>query len=171
MSVCYSRVPFAGTHLGFTYAPSVALARYCLSRGGYVCTPNALMLELARADARFLHTLEGASVLLPDGVGALTLLRMNGIRAMRCTGVSLGLAVAAECARTRRTLFLFGAKKGRAEAAALCLRRRFPTLKIAGTLDGYSHTWEESARLIRTSGADAVFVCLGSPRQEFVMWR
>lgn len=171
MPVSYSRTPFADTSLGFTYAPPAVLARYCLSRGGYVCTPNALMLEHARSTPSFLHVLESASVLTPDGVGALTLLRMNGVRAFRSTGVSLGLAVAAECARTHRSLFLYGARPHRAEVAALCLCRRFPTLKIAGILDGYTVSEDAAAAAIRASGASAVFVCLGSPRQEIFMHR
>lgn len=171
MPICYSRVPFADTALGFTYAPPEALADYCLSRGGYVCTPNALMLSHARRSPRFCRILEEASVLTPDGVGALALLRMDGIRTARCEGVTLGLAVAAACAHTGRSLFLFGALPGRAEAAARTLLRRYPALRIAGTLDGYTLSGEEAAARIRASQADAVFVCLGSPRQEIFMHR
>ncbi len=171
MPVYYSRVPFADTTLGFTYASPATLARYCLARGGYVCTPNALMLSHARRSSAFRRILEEASVLTPDGMGALALLRMGGIRTNRCEGISLGLAVAAECARTGRSLFLFGALPGRAEAAAHTLCRRYPTLRIAGTLDGYSLPLPQVAARIRESRADAVFVCLGSPRQEEFMHR
>lgn len=171
MSVCFSRVPFADTSLGFTYAPPTQLARYCLARGGYVCTPNALMLEEARTSLPFRQILEEASVLTPDGIGALALLRLGGIRTARSTGISLGLAVAAECARTGKSLFLYGSLPGRAEAAARALCRRYPHLRIAGTLDGYTPSFREAAARIEKSGADAVFVCLGSPRQEKFMHR
>lgn len=171
MPVYYSRVRFADADLGFSYGPLPALARYCLSRGGYVCTPNALMLGNARKSSAFLNILQNASALTPDGVGALTLLRLDGIRAARCEGVALGLAVAAECERTGRTLFLYGGARGRAEAASLCLRRRFPRLTVAGTADGYTLRGKEAAKAIRASGADVVFVCLGSPAQEEFMHR
>ena len=171
MPVCFSRVRFADSSLGFTYAPPAQLARYCLSRGGYVCTPNALMLEEARTSLPFRRILEEASVLTPDGIGALALLRLSGVRTARNTGVSLGLAVAAECARTGKSLFLYGSLPGRAEAAAHMLCHRYPRLHIADTLDGYTPTFREAIARIRESQADAVFVCLGSPMQERFMHR
>ena len=46
---------------------------------------------------------------------------------------------------------------------------KYPGLKIAGTHDGYFKEDAPVVDAIRESGADAVFVCLGAPTQEFWM--
>ncbi len=164
----YSPVRFGSHTYGFTYGDTEAIASLALKKGGYVCTPNALMLEYAEMHPQFAKTLENAAMLVPDGIGALLALRTEGIRANRCTGVALGMAVAKQCAQKKRSLYLYGGQEGRARDAAICLRRRFPTLRIAGYSSGYGDKKTAAAR-IRHSGADVVFVCLGSPLQEIFM--
>ena len=123
----YSRAS-CGDDLYFAYGDVHRVAALCLSRGGYVCTPNALMLEHARTDACFARLLSQASLLVPDGVGACALLRLSGQRASRCAGVDLGMAIAREAARRGIPIFLYGGHAGVAERAARRLRARFPTL-------------------------------------------
>ena len=176
MSLTYSRIPFGTSSaelpaLGFFHGDPFSVAAYALSGKGYVCTPNALMLEYAYKSPAFLNTLKNAAVLTPDGVGALALLRRFGVRTRRLTGVSLGLAAASLCRARSLSLFIYGGGKGRADEAARILTRRFPALKIAGTLDGYSLPPARAAARIIASRADVAFVCLGSPRQEFFMRR
>ena len=51
------------------------------------------------------------------------------------------------------------------------LAQAHPGLRIAGTHDGYFHEDAPVVEEIRQSGADAVFVCLGAPKQEKWMAR
>ena len=68
-----------------------------------------------------------------------------------------------------KRLYLLGAKPGVAEAAARNLEARYPGLSICGTHHGYFQEDGPVVEEIRRSGADAVFVCLGAPKQEYWM--
>ena len=167
----YSRVQCGTAHaLGFAYGDVHRVASLCLAKRGYVCTPNALMLQRAWQDESFAEVLSEASLLVPDGVGACLALRAEGVHAARCTGVSLGLALARQAARRSLSLYIYGGHSGDAEASARALRHRVPSLRIAGTHGGYGDM-AEGASHVRASGADIVFVCLGSPQQELFMYR
>ena len=62
-----------------------------------------------------------------------------------------------------------GAKPGVAKMAGEKLAQAHPGLRIAGTHDGYFQEDAPVVEEIRQSGADAVFVCLGAPKQELWM--
>ncbi|MBQ9745444.1 MAG: WecB/TagA/CpsF family glycosyltransferase [Clostridia bacterium] len=88
----------------------------------------------------------------------------------KVAGVEFGMECARLAAEKGKSLFLLGGKDGVAKAAAYELKRRFPTLRIAGTRNGYfDRTGKENADVIaeiNESGADILFVCLGAPAQE-----
>lgn len=63
-------------------------------------------------------------------------------------------------------VFLYGAKPGVAELAADEIRKRFPSINIVGTMDGYEPDEEKVVSAINASGAQVLFVALGSPLQE-----
>lgn len=71
-----------------------------------------------------------------------------------------------QMAQNGKTLFLLGSKPGVADSAADKLRIRYPGLRIVGTHDGYFKEDAPVIEMIRSSGADVVFVCLGAPKQE-----
>ncbi len=134
-----------------------------------VFTPNAEIAERALRYPQLLGIINGCDLAVPDGVGIVKASRILG-RPLRekVAGVELGMRVAEFAANRGASLFLYGGKEGVAEDAAKNLCSKFPNLKIAGYTDGYRS--DESAVLeeIRKSGADILFVCLGSPKQE--MW-
>ena len=66
-------------------------------------------------------------------------------------------------------LFLLGAKPGVAEKAAANLAEQYPGLTVCGTHDGYFKEDGPVIEAIKAAGADVVFVCLGSPKQELWM--
>ncbi len=161
-------VPFRKRQLPFCLLAADEAAACAIKKGGYVCTPNALMLERAYRDTDFLSVLSNSSFLVVDGVGAALYLRALGIKAKRLTGVTLGEAVSSLCAKRGLSLFLYGGRAGVALRAARALQTRYPGLKIAGAMDGYGER-EKALQRIVNSSADVVFVCLGSPRQEYFM--
>jgi len=65
-------------------------------------------------------------------------------------------------------VFLYGAKEEVNAGSAVELARRCPGLRIAGRANGYLRLDEMPALLerINASGADILFVALGSPAQE-----
>ena len=130
-------------------------------------TPNAEIVQYARAHADFAALLARADLVLPDGIGVVHASRILGRPLKgRCPGIDYAGALMNAMAGTPRRLYLLGAKPGVAQAAADNLRAAHPGLTICGVHDGYFQDSDAVAAEIRTAAADGVFVCLGSPKQE-----
>jgi len=115
------------------------------------------------------QALENASLLVPDGIGAVFAARLlHGIRMERVPGSDLMPAICELAASEGHSVFLFGAKPGVAAEAAGLLQKRYPKLWVADTQDGYVTEENTDALIerINSSGAAVLFVGLGSPRQE-----
>lgn len=135
----------------------------------YVVTPNPEIVETCRADGAAMAAVNGADLVLPDGIGVVYGARLLGTPLKsRVPGIEFGTAMIGHCAETGKSVFLLGAKPGVAEQAAENLRARFAGLRVAGTHDGYFADAESAdvAAEIRASGADMALVCLGAPKQE-----
>ena len=153
-----------------------AVARGCELLAGegahYVVTPNPEIVETCRADAEAMAAVNGADLVLPDGIGVIYGAKLLGTPLKsRVPGIEFGTAMLAHCAETGKRVYLFGAKPGVAEQAAKNLCEKLPGLQIAGAHDGYFTDAESDviAAEIRTSGADMALVCLGAPKQELWM--
>jgi len=136
----------------------------------YVVTPNPEIVEVCRENPEAQKTVNGAALVLPDGIGVIKGAAMLGTPLKeRTPGVEFAAHLMERMAKEGLSLYLLGAKPGVADLAAQKLTERFPGLKIAGTHDGYFKEDAPVVAAIRESGADAVFVCLGAPKQEFWM--
>lgn len=136
----------------------------------YVVTPNPEIVEICRQDPAARKAVNGADLVLPDGVGIIKGAAMLGTPLKeRTPGIEFAALLMGRMAGEGRSLYLLGAKPGVAERAAERLKAQYPGLIIAGTHDGYFHEDGPVVEGIRQSGADAVFVCLGAPKQEFWM--
>lgn len=136
----------------------------------YVVTPNPEIVEVCRENAAAMEAVNGAALVLPDGIGVVKGAAMLGTPLKeRVPGVDFAGRLMERMAQTGKTLYLLGAKPGVAEQAAARLRLQYPGLVIAGTHDGYFQEDGPVVDAIRESGADCVFVCLGAPKQELWM--
>lgn len=136
----------------------------------YVVTPNPEIVEVCRENPEAQKTVNGAALVLPDGIGVIKGAAMLGTPLKeRTPGVEFAAHLMERMAKEGLSLYLLGAKPGVADLAAQKLTERYPGLKIAGTHDGYFEEDPPVVAAIRDSGADAVFVCLGAPKQEFWM--
>jgi len=136
----------------------------------YVVTPNPEIVEVCREDPVARDAVNGADLVLPDGIGIVKGAAMLGTPLKEKTpGIEFAGRLMGKMAEQGKRLFLLGAKPGVAEMAAVLLGRQYPGLIIAGTHDGYFKEDGPVAEEIRQSGADCVFVCLGAPKQEFWM--
>lgn len=140
-----------------------------------VFTPNAEMLDRAFRDGKFYGVLKTADVILPDGVGVIKAARMLGDPLCeKVPGVEVGEALFERLCDHR--FFFFGGKPGEdgkpsvAEAAARAVSEKYG-VNVVGCRHGYfEKTGEENddtLRSIEASNADVLYVCLGSPAQEF----
>ena len=142
-------------------------------RGGVLVTSNLDHLRRAERDPGFAAILRGADLLVADGMPLVWASRAAGDPLPeRVAGSTLSGELAAAAARAGRSLLLLGGNPGVADAAADALRARHPGIRIAGTHCpplGFESDPEASAALrsaVRGSGADLVYVALGSPKQE-----
>ena len=136
----------------------------------YAVTPNPEFLRLAKKDGEFRAVLNGAGLVLPDGVGVTYAAKLLGCPLKgKVPGIDFAARLMAWLAGEGKRLFLLGAKPGVAEQAALNLLAAYPGLIVCGTHDGYFQDSAPVVDEIRASCADVVFVCLGAPKQEFWM--
>ena len=138
----------------------------------YVVTPNPEIVNLARADGSYRDLLNGAGLVLPDGIGVIYAARLLG-RPLRerVPGIDFASGLVERLARNGGRLFLLGAKPGVAEQAAENLKAAHPGLVVCGTNDGYFQDPAPVVEKIKEARADVVFVCLGAPKQERWMAR
>ena len=138
----------------------------------YVVTPNPEIVEVCRENPAAMQAVNGADLVLPDGIGVVKGAAMLGTPLKEKTpGIEFAAGLMEKMAERGRSLYLLGAKPGVADLAAERLQKQYPRLKIAGTHDGYFKEDAPVVEAIRESGADCVFVCLGAPKQELWMAR
>lgn len=155
-----------------TMDEAVARAVALIREGGahYVVTPNPEIVEVCRENPAAKAAVNGADLVLPDGIGVIKGAAMLGTPLKEKTpGIEFAGHLMERMAEEGLSLFLLGAKPGVAEAAAKNLAERYPGLVVAGTHDGYFKEDAPVVDSIRQSGADVVFVCLGAPKQELWM--
>lgn len=141
-----------------------------------VVTPNADHLVNLERDPALRAAYERADLVLPDGMPVVWASRLLGTPVKERVAGSDLMPRLCELAEQRRLkVFLLGGGEGIAARAAANLMRAHPQLAIAGTScppRGFEHDPARDAGIvaaIRDSGADLVFVCLGSPKQEVWM--
>ena len=155
-----------------TMKEAVAAGMELLHQEGahYVVTPNPEIVEVCRESPEAMAAVNGADLVLPDGIGVVKGAAMLGTPLKEKTpGIEFAAGLMERMAREGMSLYLLGAKPGVAETAGEKLAAKYPGLKIAGTHDGYFKEDAPVVRAITESRADAVFVCLGAPKQELWM--
>jgi len=116
-----------------------------------------------------LRALQGAGLLIPDGIGVVCAVRLLwGERITRVPGAELMPAICAESIARGYRLFLFGASEKVNAQAVAELRRRHPGIDIVGHHHGYVNEIDMPVVIenINNSGANVLFIALGSPKQE-----
>ena len=167
------RVPVKG--VGFdrvTLAEAAERAEALLDEPGGHCvvTPNPEIVWLARRRADLAAALNGADLVIPDGIGVVYASRILGTPLPeRVPGIELTQALLQRAAKRELPVYLLGAKPGVAERAAENLRGEYPGLRVVGCGDGYFTEDGPVLENIRASGARLILVCLGFPRQELWM--
>lgn len=173
MEACALRTEIMG--VGFddlTLDEAAGAAAGMIEAGGfhYVVTPNPELVDRARREEPFRQALNGADLVLPDGIGVVYAAKLLGRPLKgRAPGIEFAQQLIAWMAKNGKRLFLLGAKPGVAELAAANLKTQYPGLIVCGTHDGYFQEDEPVVEAIRAAAADVVFVCLGAPKQEFWM--
>jgi exopolysaccharide biosynthesis WecB/TagA/CpsF family protein len=134
----------------------------------HLCYVNAHSLNLAFRTPRYRAALDGADLVLNDGIGLQLAARMQGREfPENLNGSDFTIKLLELSAERGWRVFLYGARPGVAVKAGGLLMERIDGLDIAGVCDGYSpQRPEEVVAQIRSSHADVLIVALGQPAQE-----
>jgi N-acetylglucosaminyldiphosphoundecaprenol N-acetyl-beta-D-mannosaminyltransferase len=158
-----------------TFDEAVERSLELCKNGGYCVTANPEIVQLCRKDAEFANAVNGANMVVADGIGVLYAAKLLGtpLKA-KIPGIELAEAIMSGLAGGKDAaedsgggkVYLFGAKPGVAEQAAERLTERFPGLRVVGTHDGYGYGADEVIDEVEAAKPDLVLVCLGAKRQE-----
>lgn len=140
---------------------------------GFIATPNVNHVCVCERDPAFRDLYRQAFLSLPDGVAVMLAARILG-RPLRqkLSGSDMVPALCEFAAREGFGVFFMGGVPGTAARSAEIMAAKYPTLRVGGHLCpefGFEKDPAELARInaeIRASGAEIVFVGLGSPKQE-----
>ena len=139
-------------------------------KAAYVVTPNAEIAYEALHDGQLREMLNGANLMLPDGAGVVLASKLLRTPVkQKVAGVDFAAGLLGILERNGQSLYLLGGKPGIGELAAQKMLEAHPQLRIAGIADGYFRDEASVIEKINASGADALFVCLGAPKQERFM--
>lgn len=139
-------------------------------KAAYVVTPNAEIAYEALHDVQLREMLNGADLMLPDGAGVVLASKLLRTPVkQKVAGVDFAAGLLGVLERNGQSLYLLGGKTGIGKLAAQKMLEAHPQLRIAGIADGYFQDEAPVIAKINASGADALFVCLGAPKQERFM--
>lgn len=133
----------------------------------HVITLNSLLVLEAKRDRLVEKILEGADLLVPDGIGLIWAAEFYGLPLKeRVAGIDLLRRICELSAKKGYRIALLGGRDGVARAAAAELIREYPELRIVGIHHGY-HTVESTLlSKLKEERPDVLFVGLGAPYQE-----
>lgn len=141
----------------------------------YVVVCPVYTVMMCQQDNCFRSIVNRASMVTPDGMPLVFLSRWLGHRQVsRVYGPDLMAAFSARAAQKGYRNFYYGGADGVPDALAATLQKRFPGLSVAGT---YSPPFrpltpqedQDIVAMINDANPDAVWVGLGSPKQDFWM--
>jgi N-acetylglucosaminyldiphosphoundecaprenol N-acetyl-beta-D-mannosaminyltransferase len=130
---------------------------------------NPACLNIAYTDKAYLHVLQQADRVLPDGIGINIGCRLlNQALLANVNGTDMFPRLCERAAAGGYSLFLLGGLPDVAAQAAQAMQQRYPDLKIAGTQDGFFKPDDENQVIatINASGAAILLVGFGVPKQE-----
>ncbi len=140
---------------------------------GYVCVAPVATLVDARRDPAYAKAVNGAAMITPDGMPVVWLARLRGGGPVgRTYGPDLMRGLCQKGQKLGLKHFFYGGSEDTLKLLQHKLLGSCPDLRVAGAYAPGHHpeAWQEQKDvldLINQSGADIVWVGLGSPKQDF----
>ena len=142
-----------------------------VSEGGshYGAVVNAAKLVAANRDQTLKRALLDADLVTADGMSVVWASRLLG-RGLkeRVTGIDLFERLVEHATHRGLAVYFLGAREESVRGTVELFANKYPALRIAGYHNGYFEASDSQSvsEAIRLSGADVLFVAMGSPRQE-----
>ncbi|MDR3437635.1 WecB/TagA/CpsF family glycosyltransferase [Telmatospirillum sp.] len=130
---------------------------------------NVAKFVKLRSDSELRADIACSDLVGIDGMGVVFAARLMGIKVPeRVAGVDLMQEVIALCAREGYRPYFLGARPDVLQTAIANIRRRYPSIEIAGAQHGYYEPGDEMqvVESIRESGADCLFIAMPTPTKE-----
>lgn len=140
--------------------------------GNLIVTPNPEIVMRAKDDNEFKDIINGASLVIPDGIGIIKGANILGTPLKeRVAGYDL-ICNLLELGKDGSISFYFwGSKPGIAEIAKQKMEAKYPNMKILGADDGYFDDAKKAKIVEKISEAkpDILLVGVGAPKQEKII--
>ncbi len=151
-------------------ALAARVTRWIAGRERKSCVPlNLTKYVMARSDAKLASAINGADLVIADGVAVIWLARRLGLRDVhRVTGIELAERLLASARRKGWRLYFLGAKPENLHRALHVIKQRFGNPPIAGFRDGYFKDTDVPQLIsdINAARPDILFLGLGLPQKE-----
>ncbi len=121
------------------------------------------------SDPELYNTFKEADLLLPDGIGMVLAARiLYGIKIKRIPGIEFMEKICKLSAANGYKVFVYGAREEVNSRAVDILREKYPGIDIVGRANGYINRdgMPSLIKRINETGAQILFLALGSPKQE-----
>ena len=137
----------------------------------FIVTANPETLMIANSNKELADCLLQEYVtIVPDGIGIIKGAKILGYpQKETITGVGLVEHLFKECNDTKKSVFLFGAKKEVVEKLKEVLEKDYPNIEIKGIENGYVEDRQKVFDEIEKLSPDLVLVALGIPAQELLI--
>jgi N-acetylglucosaminyldiphosphoundecaprenol N-acetyl-beta-D-mannosaminyltransferase len=129
---------------------------------------NPEKIMKAQNDKMLLDLLNSATYNIADGIGILYASKLKkGSIKKRITGID-SMDMLCQLSNDKGyKIFMYGAAPVVVKNAQKALIEKYPQINIVGIIDGYEKNNDKIINKINKSGANILFVALGSPKQEF----
>jgi N-acetylglucosaminyldiphosphoundecaprenol N-acetyl-beta-D-mannosaminyltransferase len=134
----------------------------------FMAVVNAGKIAAATRDEDLRRVLASADLVTADGMSVVWAAKLLGHPLKgRVTGIDMLGRLVAHAARRGLSVYFLGAKQESVRGTVSRFTDAYPALRVAGFRDGYfDQRSDEVAQEVKRSGADLLFVALGSPAQE-----
>lgn len=134
-----------------------------------IYTPNPEIVMMAQEDEELKEVLFNGDLVIPDGIGLIYASKIYNLGLdERVPGIELMDEMIKYADKTKKKIFLLGAKPNVAKKAAKKINKEYKNVEIVGVHHGYFDESEELKviDLINEKKPDILFVALGASRQE-----
>ncbi len=132
-----------------------------------VIAVNPEKVMTANRDPQVKMLINESTFQIPDGVGVLLASKLKGGKiTSRVTGVDMMGKLLDFATNHGHSVYFYGAKEEVVTKAISEIQKDRPSLQVAGYTNGYEKDEAALVQRIHDSGANLLFVALGSPKQE-----
>lgn len=139
----------------------------------FVVTANPEIFMLGRREKKVDELLlDKDTVIVPDGIGLIVIGRKLGYELKeRIPGVELCEELLQYASDKKKKVYLFGGKPEVSRQMEKVIAEKYSGIELCGCTDGYVSNKDEVFQRIKVQEPDIIFVALGMPQQELLIYK